>query len=304
MATYRLVTRKQVKPTVPTEYKVLSPFYLAWRRFRKNKLAILGGVIVFLFLFTGVFAPVLSPYPYYQTSYYTFIPPFTMPGHLLGTDDAGRDFLSRLIWGANTSLIVGLSAMTFTLVIGLVLGFLAAWYRGAVDFTVNRLLEITGSMPGLLFQILIMTMIGNGVFNVTFAIAILAWPGMVRLVRAQVLSYKDREFVEASRSLGAGTGFIAWHHIVPNIINPILVSIAFGIPGFMVAEAGLSFLGYGINDPRPSWGKMLGNAGQYVQSFVYLGAYPTALLMIVFIGFSFFGDGVRDALDPSSDRIA
>ena len=303
MATYRLVTRKQVKPTVPTEYKVLSPFYLAWRRFRKNKLAILGGVIVFLFLFTGVFAPIISPYPFDKTSIYTFAPPGTLAGHPLGTDDAGRDFLSRLIWGANTSLIVGVTSMTFALLVGIVLGFLAAWYKGTIDFVVNRMLEIVGSMPGLLFQILIMTMIGNGTLNVTFAIAILSWPGMVRLVRAQVLSYKDREFVEASRSMGANTRFIALRHIVPNIINPILVSIAFCIPGFMVAEAGLSFLGYGINDPTPSWGKMLGNAGQYVQSFIYLGAYPTALLMIVFIGFSFFGDGVRDALDPSSERI-
>ncbi len=300
MATVNLARTQ--KKAAPTEYKVLSPFYLAWRRFRKNKLAILGGVIVFLFLFTGVFAPIISPYPFDKTSIYTFAPPGTLPGHLLGTDDAGRDFLSRLIWGANTSLIVGVTSMTFALLVGIVLGFLAAWYKGTIDFVVNRMLEIVGSMPGLLFQILIMTMIGNGTLNVTFAIAILSWPGMVRLVRAQVLSYKDREFVEASRSLGANTRFIALRHILPNIINPILVSIAFGIPGFMVAEAGLSFLGYGINDPTPSWGKMLGNAGQYVQSFVYLGAYPTALLMIVFIGFSFFGDGVRDALDPSSER--
>jgi ABC-type dipeptide/oligopeptide/nickel transport system permease subunit len=303
MATFKLTKTKQEDAAAP-QFKVMSPFQLAWRRFRKNKLAIVGAIIVFLFLFMAIFAPIISPYPYDKTSYNVFVQPGKMAGHLLGTDDAGRDFLSRLIWGANTSLIVGLTAMAFALLIGISLGFISAWYRGPYDFAVNRALEIVGSLPGLLFSILLMSIIGNGTFNVTFAIAILAWPGMVRLVRAQVLSYKNREFVEASRSLGADTRFIAWHHIIPNILNPILVAITFGIPGFMIAEAGLSFLGHGINDPTPSWGKMLADAGKYVQSFVFLGAIPTIMLMTVFIGFSFFGDGVRDALDPASERIA
>jgi ABC-type dipeptide/oligopeptide/nickel transport system permease subunit len=303
MATFKLTKTGGEKSAKP-EFQVLTPFQLAWRRFRKNKLAMIGAVIVILFLIMAIFAPVIAPYPYDKTSYNVFVAPGKMAGHLLGTDDAGRDFLSRLIWGGNTSLIVGLSVQTFALVVGLVLGIMAAWFGGLIDFVVNRLLEVFGSMPGLLFQILIMTMLGNGVLNVTFAIAILAWPGMVRLVRAQVLSVKDRDYVEASRSLGAGGVFIAWRHVIPNIMNPLLVSISFGIPGFMIAEAGLSFLGHGINDPVPSWGKMLADAGKYVQSFVYLGIIPTVLLMVVFIGFSFFGDGVRDALDPSSDRIA
>jgi ABC-type dipeptide/oligopeptide/nickel transport system permease subunit len=302
MATFKLTNTKEKKEAEP-KFQVLTPFQLAWRRFRKNKLALIGTVVVFLFLFIAIFAPVISPYPYDKTSYNVFVAPGKMPQYILGTDDAGRDFLSRLIWGANTSLTVGLSVQVFALAVGLILGIMAAWFGGFIDFIVNRLLEIFGSMPGLLFQILIMTMLGNGVMNVTFAIAILAWPGMVRLVRAQVLSIKDLEYVEASRSMGASGTFIAWYHVVPNILNPLLVSISFGIPGFMIAEAGLSFLGHGINDPVPSWGKMLADAGKYVQSFVYLGIIPTILLMVVFIGFSFFGDGVRDALDPSSDRI-
>jgi ABC-type dipeptide/oligopeptide/nickel transport system permease subunit len=303
MATFKLTKTGDKKGAEP-KYEVLTPLQLAWRRFRKNKLALLGTVIVLFFLFLAIFAPIISPYPYDKTSYNVFVAPGKMPEHILGTDDAGRDFLSRVIWGANTSLTVGVTVQLFALVVGLILGITAAWFGGFIDFVVNRLLEVFGSMPGLLFQILIMTMLGNGVMNVTFAIAILAWPGMVRLVRAQVLSIKDREYVEASRSLGANGTFIAWHHVVPNILNPLLVSISFGIPGFMIAEAGLSFLGHGINDPVPSWGKMLADAGKYVQSFVYLGIIPTILLMVVFIGFSFFGDGVRDALDPSSDRIA
>jgi oligopeptide transport system permease protein len=287
---------------VEKAYTPLSPTRLALRRFRRNRLAMIGLVIVLLFTFTAVFASILAPMPYDKTSYNTFKRPGQLPQFPLGTDEAGRDFLSRIIWGANTSLTVGIAVQAFAITIGALLGFSAAWFRGPVDFVVNRLLEIVSSMPGLLFQILLMALLGNGLWNVTIAIAVLAWPGYVRLIRAQVLSYKEREFIDASRSLGAGTVFIAWRHIVPNIMNPLLISISFGLPGSMVSEAGLSFLGRGINDPVPSWGKMLGTAGAYVQSYVYMALIPTVLIMIMFIGFSFFGDGVRDALDPASDR--
>jgi oligopeptide transport system permease protein len=287
---------------VERTYKPLTPFQLALRRFRKNRLAIIGFVVVVLFLLTAILAPILSPYPYDKTSYYTFVAPGVMPQYPLGTDEAGRDFLSRIIWGANTSLTVGIAVQLFSLIIGLLLGFSSAWFMGWIDFVVNRALEITGAMPGLLFQILIMALLGNGLWNVTIAIALLAWPGYVRLIRSEVLRYKQSDYVEAARSLGANTAHIAWRHIFPNILNNLLISISFGLPAAMVAEAGLSFLGRGINDPIPSWGKMLGTAGAYVQSYIHLALIPTILIMVMFIGFSFFGDGVRDALDPRADR--
>lgn len=300
MATLRLIKPKE---TAETGYKPMTPWQLALRRFKRNKLAIVGAVIVFLFLFMAIFAPIISPHPYDRTNMFrTFTPPGVAPEYPLGTDSVGRDLLSRLIWGANTSFIVGVSAQAFALAVGLILGFLSGWLGGWMDFAVNRLIEVVGSMPGLLFQILVMSMIGNGVLNVTFAIAILSWPGFVRIARAQVLSFKNRDFIDAARSLGASTPFIAWRHILPNIINPILVAVTFGIPGFMLAEAGLSFLGRGINDPIPSWGKMLSEAQYYVQSYIYMGIIPTVLIVVVFLGFSFFGDGVRDALDPQSDQ--
>ena len=292
---------EQIKATEQT-YKPLSPFQLAWRRFRRHKLAMVGLVIISIFFFTGIFAPIISPYPYDKTSIKTFIAPGKDPTHLLGTDSSGRDFLSRVIWGANTSLIVSISIQTFALIIGLTLGFMSGWFGGVWDYVVSRIIEVLGAMPGLLFQILIMTLLGNGIVNVIFAIAILSWPGFVRLVRAQVLAYRTRDFMEASRALGASTSFIAWRHMMPNILNPLLIAISFGIPGFIVAEAGLSFLGRGINDPMPSWGKMLADAGQYVSSYIYLGIIPTVIIIVIIIGFSFFGDGVRDALDPQSDR--
>jgi len=283
-------------------YKPLSPFQLALRRFRRHKLAMVGFGIIFIFFFMGIFAPIISPYPYDKTSIKVFYEPGKDPTHFLGTDNVGRDYLSRIIWGANTSLIVSISVQTFCLVVGLALGFMSGWFGGAWDYFVSRIIEVLGAMPGLLFQILIMTLLGNGIVNVIFAIGILSWPAFVRLVRAQVLAYRSRDFMEASRALGAGTWFIAWRHMLPNILNPLLIAVSFGIPGFIVAEAGLSFLGRGINDPVPSWGKMLADAGTYVSSYIYMGIIPTIIIIVVIIGFSFFGDGVRDALDPQSDR--
>ncbi len=285
--------------------RVLSPTQIAWRRFRRNRLSIVGLGIVTLFLLTGIFAPVLSPYPYDQTNLFRAMrQPGTDPAHALGTDELGRDMLSRLIWGARVSLAVSVSATLIVVVLALVLGFLSGYFGGVWDYVLNRLFEVVGALPGLLFQILLMLLIGNGVLQVTVAISILGWPGLARLVRAQVLSFKERDFISASRSLGAGTVFIMSRHLLPNIINPLIVAISFAIPGYIGAEAGLSFLGYGINDPLPSWGKMVGAIGRYLSSpnYLYIGVIPTVALALLVLGFSFLGDGLRDALDPQSDR--
>lgn len=290
-----------------TRYNPLSPTQLALRRFRRNPLAIIGLAIVLLFLFTGIFAPVISPFEYDKTNLFkTWAPPGKFPENPLGTDDLGRDILSRLIWGARTSLIVIAGATVVVVGLGLLLGFLSGYFGGAWDFVLNRLFEVIGSLPGLLFQILFMLLLGNGVLQVTLAITLLGWPSLARLVRAQVLSYRDRDFVQAARSLGAGTGFIMLRHLFPNILNPFIVALSFAIPGFIAGEAGLSFLGYGINEPIPSWGKMVGSIANYLSStrYLYVGIIPTIALALLVLGFSFFGDGLRDALDPNADRTA
>lgn len=275
------------------------------RRFGRNRMAIVGLAIVVLFIIVGVFAPLLAPFPYDKTNLFkTWGPPGKFPENPFGTDEIGRDILSRLIYGARLSLIVSLTATSVVLIFGLTLGFLSGYFGGAWDFILNRIFEVIGSLPGLLFQILLMLLIGNGVFQVTLAISILGWPGLARLVRAQVLAYKERDFVTATRSLGGGTLFLMWRHLLPNILNPLIVAVSFAIPGFIGAEAGLSFLGYGINDPLPSWGKMVGSIGAYLSSprYLYAGIIPTVALAILVLGFSFLGDGLRDALDPASDR--
>ncbi len=287
------------------QFKVLTPFQLSLRRFGRNKLGLIGAVIVALFLACAAFANYIAPYSYDKTNLANVLKePGQSPGHPLGTDDLGRDFFSRLIYGARTSFIVAAVTTVSATVISVVLGFLAGWFGGWIDFFIIRLIELVGSLPGLLFQILLMSLLHNGLWQVTFVIAVLAWAGGVRLVRAQVLAFKEREFVVAAQSLGASLPALAFRHILPNIINPLIVGISFSIPAVIGAEAGLSFLGYGINEPIPSWGKMVGAAGQYLQRYTYLMLLPSACLAILVLGFAFFGDALRDALDPSSDRAA
>ena len=289
-----------------TTYKPLSPTQLAWRRFKRNKLAIVGLVIVLAFGFIGIFAPLLAPHPYDKTSLFQqWSPPGALPQFALGTDMLGRDILSRLFWGVRTSMIVSVSATVFVVAMGLLLGFISGYFGRTWDFMLNRLFEVMGSLPGLLFQILLMMLLGNGIVQVTIAISVLAWPGLARLVRAQVLAYRELDFVTASFSLGASTSFVALRHLLPNILNPLVIAVSFAIPSFIAAEAGLSFLGYGINEPMPSLGKMVGDIGQYLSSprYLYVGIIPTVVLALLVLGFSFFGDGLRDALDPSSDRV-
>ena len=293
------------KPATPAPFKILTPLELAYRRFRRNKLGFVGAFIVFAFMFMSLFANFLAPYTYDKTNLSNvFKRPGQNPANALGTDDLGRDLLSRLIYGARTSFQVAAIASVVSTVVGIVLGFLAGWYGGWVDLFINRLLELVGSLPALLFQILLMGLLGNGIWQVTFVITVLSWPGMVRLVRAQVLAYKERDFITASQSLGASTASVAFRHLLPNIINPLIVAVSFGVPGFIAAEAALSFLGYGINEPIPSWGKMVGKAGQYLQNFQYLMVLPAACLAVLVLGFAFLGDALRDALDPSSDRAS
>lgn len=304
MATIEINDPQSARPlNQQPSYKVLTPFQLSLRRFRRNKLGVVGAVIVVAFLICAIFANWIAPYTYDKTNLANVLKePGTSPGNLLGTDDLGRDLFSRLVYGARTSFIVAAVTTVSATLISVILGFLAGWFGGWIDFLIIRIIELVGSLPGLLFQILLMSLLHNGLWQVTFVIAVLAWAGGVRLVRAQVLAFKEREFVVAAQSLGASLPMLAMRHVLPNIINPLIVGISFSIPGVIGSEAALSFLGYGINEPIPSWGKMVGAAGQYLQRYTYLMLLPSACLAILVLGFAFFGDALRDALDPSSDR--
>lgn len=296
--TLQLVTDKRGSASGSTR-KHRTLWQDAIRRFMRNRLAVAGFTIVVFFLFLALFADLIAPFPYDEANFLKVrLFPLQDPAHPLGTDDVGRDYLSRLIYGARTSMTVGIVIQAIALSIGIPLGGLAGYLGGKYDFAVTRLVEVMTAFPGLLFAILIVSTFGGGFWMVIFALSITSWVGMARLVRGQVLSIREKEYIEAARSLGARQRHIIFRHIVPNILSPILVAVSFGIPGAMFGEAGLSFLGIGINDPIASWGKMVGISNAYVKVYWHLALFPTLAIALSMLGFSFVGDGLRDALDP------
>jgi len=289
-------------PATPDVRQYRTLWQDAARRFLRNRLAVVGLCIVLFFIFCAIFADLLAPFPYdkadFRTAAKVRLLPFKNPAHPLGTDEVGRDYLSRLIFGARTSMIVGFSIQAIALLVGLPLGGLAGFLGGKVDFVVTRLIDIMTAFPGLLFSILVVTLFGGGMWMVIFALSITSWIGIARLMRAQVLSLREKEYVEAARMLGVNRGEIILRHVLPNALSPLLVAVSFGIPSAIFAEAGLSFLGIGINDPIASWGKMVGVAGAYVKVSWHMALFPTLAIALTMLGFSFVGDGLRDALDP------
>lgn len=271
----------------------------AARRFMRNRLAVLGLILVSIFVFLAVFADLLAPHPY-DKAYFdrVLLFPFEHPEHPLGTDEVGRDYLSRLIYGARTSMTVGLVVQLVAVIIGVPLGGLAGYLGGKTDFIIVRLVEIMTAFPGLMFAILVVSVFGGGLWMVIFALSITGWIGYARLARGQVLSLREKEYVEAARCVGVTQNRIIFRHLMPNALSPILVAISFGIPGAMLGEAGLSFLGIGINDPFASWGKMVGVSNAYVRVYWHLALFPTLAVALSMLGFSFVGDGMQDALDP------
>lgn len=289
--------------TLPAE-KVKSRSFLqdATRRFFRNRLAIVGFSIVAIFLIVAIIAPLLAPFPY-DKAYFdrARLFPFQHPEHPLGTDDLGRDYLSRLIFGARTSLMVALFVQAIALLIGVPLGSLAGYFGGRIDFIITRIIDVMTAFPSLLFAILVSSVMSGGFFTVVVALSITSWIGIARLMRAQMLSLREQEYVNAARALGASQWRIITQHIMPNAISPLIVTVTFGIPAVIFAEAGLSFLGFGVNDPIASWGKMVGVSSAYVRVYWHMALFPTLAIALTMLGFSFMGDGLRDALDPKQD---
>ncbi len=271
----------------------------AARRFLRNRLAVIGLAIVLLFLFLAAFADLVAPFPYDKVYFDRVLRlPFELPGHPLGTDEVGRDYLSRLIYGARTSMTVGIAVQMVAFLVGVPLGSLAGYVGGRTDFIISRFIDTMTAFPGLMFSILIISVWGGGITKVIFALSITSWIGIARLTRGQILSLREKEYVEAARCTGVSQNRIILRHLLPNALTPILVSISFGIPAAIFGEAGLSFLGIGINDPIPSWGKMVGVSNAYVRVYWHLALFPTIAVALAMLGFSFVGDGLRDALDP------
>jgi peptide/nickel transport system permease protein len=267
---------------------------------RHNPLATAGAVMVVIFVACALLAPLLAPYDP------AFIDlPFRLQGpsaaHWFGTDELGRDVLSRIIYGARISMLVGISVVALSLLGGLIVGAIAGYYGGRVDRFLNVIvMNAFMSFPGILLAIAFVAFLGPGIFNLILALSIGGWVGYARLVRAQVLATREREFVEAARALGASDLRVITRHILPNIIQPVIVQAAIGMAGAVLAEATMSFLGLGVPPPTASWGSMLNEARSHLFDSPYLVMFPAAAVMVAVLSFNFIGDALRDILDPRS----
>jgi oligopeptide transport system permease protein len=273
----------------------------AARRFFANRLAVAGLVVASLIVCCAVFADVLA---LTKRDYANFTEVLQFPSarHPLGTDTVGRDFYTRILYGARTSMLVGFTAPLLATLIGVPLGAVAGWRSGWLDFVLLRVIEVLTALPTILVAILLVTIWGSGVEKLILYMAATGWVGGARFARAQFLALKQREYVLGARALGASDARLMFHHVLPNAAGPIIVGVMTGIPGAIFGEAGLSFLGLGINDPIPSWGKMVAESQTYVQVYWHLALVPTLLIAASMLAFTFVGDGLRDALDPYMER--
>jgi ABC-type dipeptide/oligopeptide/nickel transport system permease subunit len=272
----------------------------ALRRLRRNRLAMAGLVVVIFLGLLAVFADVLAPYPYTKTNF-SRLNEGPSREYPLGTDLIGRDLLSRMIYGARVSMLVGLGAQVIVVCIGVPIGALSGYLGGRTDLLLTRFIDVMYAFPRLLFVILVMSMLGAGLMNIFIAIGLTGWVGIARQTRAQVLAIKEKEFVDGARAIGAGFTRLLTRHVLPNALTPIVVAVTFGIPEAIFTEAALSFIGVGINPPTPSWGQMVGEGQQYLRSYWHLCVFPSIAIAVTMLAFTFFGDGVRDALDPKQN---
>jgi peptide/nickel transport system permease protein len=270
------------------------------RAARYNPLASVGVILVLIFLIFALFAPWIAP----QDPAYIDLPLRLSPpshAHWFGTDELGRDILARIIYGARISMLVGASVVLGSLFLGLIVGSIAGYYGGGVDRFVNVVvMNAFLSFPGILLAIAFVAFRGPGVFNLILALSLGGWVGYARLVRAQVLATREREFVEAARALGASDWRIITRHILPNIIQPVIVQAAIGMAGAILAEATMSFLGLGVAPPTASWGSMLNDARAHLFDAPHLVIFPALAVMLAVLSFNFIGDALRDYLDPRS----
>lgn len=273
----------------------------AWRlAARYNPLATAGVVLVIVFIACAVFAPWVAPYDPAQLDLPTRLQP-PSHAHWLGTDELGRDILSRVIYGSRISMLVGSCVVAGSLALGILFGSLAGYHGGKFDRFFNIVvMNAFLSFPGILLAIAFVAFLGPGIWNLILALIIGGWVGYARLVRAQVLAIRDREFVEAARALGASDARVILRHILPNIIQPVIVQAAIGMAGAILAEATMSFLGLGVPPPTASWGTMLNDARSHLFDAPHIVIFPALAVMLAVLSFNFIGDALRDYLDPRS----
>jgi peptide/nickel transport system permease protein/oligopeptide transport system permease protein len=272
-----------------------------WDKFKNmiksNKLAAISLIIILIFCIYAIFAPYLAPHdPILQD--YENVRAVPSREHLLGTDELGRDVFSRIIYGARISLVIGLVPTSISMVIGTILGLMAGFLGKKVDFVIMRLADIMLAFPSLLLAMVVMYTLGSSLVNIFIALSVVSWAGTARVVRSQTLSLKEKEFVEAARSIGVKKSVIMLRHILPNCLPSLIVLFTMNIPGSILSESSLSFLGIGAQPPTSSWGLMVVNGKQWLFSEPWIAIAPGVAILIIVLAFNFLGDGLRDAIDP------
>ncbi len=272
-----------------------------WRdalyRMARNRAAVISALFLLALMLAAVFAEIIAPYDPNAVDFTALRQP-PSPAHLMGTDEIGRDILSRVIFGARVSLTVGIVVQSTATAAGVFLGMIAGYYGGLADMVIMRAVDIMYALPAFLFAVFMVSLLTPSVNSVILTLALVSWPLMARLMRGQVLALRQEDYVLAARALGARPWQIMLFHILPNSLTPLIVQFTLGIATVIMAEAGLSFLGIGIRPPTPTWGGMITKGRDYIRTEPHLALYPGIVLGLTMIAFNFLGDGLRDALDP------
>ncbi len=273
----------------------------AWIRLRRNRLAVTGGVLILLITLTAIIYPFFSRYDFASQDLNAILQGPSSE-HLLGTDELGRDVLTRLIYGARTSLAVGIFTQIIVLSIGLTIGAFSGAAGGMADNLIMRFVDVIYAFPDLLLIILLRAILGGSIYMIFLAIGLVNWVGVARLVRGQILSLKQRDFITAARVFGGSGSYITTRHLLPNSLGPVIVTVTFNIPRAIFTEAALSYIGIGVQPPTPSWGAMIRDGYNVIFAAPHLILFPALAIGILMLSFTFLGDGLRDALDPRLRR--
>jgi ABC-type dipeptide/oligopeptide/nickel transport system permease subunit len=288
-----------VAVVLPDQPPQRGPLYFAWRRFASNKVALVGGIVLLILILMAVLAPLITGTGDNEQQFLTQSLAFPSAEHWFGVDDLGRDFFARIVYGARVSLGIGFSAAFCSLIVGLPLGALAGYLGGRFDWFTMRLIELFSVVPPLLAALLLATVTRGGVGSIVLIAALFGWVNVCLLVRAQVKSFREKEFIMAAQALGASPWHIIWRHLIPNSVSPIIVGFVLAIPLAMMLEASLSFLGIGVQPPIPSWGQMINVGMNFMFFYWHMAVFPTLALAVTILSTSLLGDGLRDAFDPT-----
>jgi len=268
-----------------------------WRALSKNRLALIGGAIVLVLALIAVAAPLVSPHDPHKPDVKRILEPPSMR-HWLGTDQIGRDVFSRMLYGARVSLAVGFVSVGIATAIGIALGAGAGYHGGPVDGAVMRLVDLMLVFPRFFLLLAVLAFLKPSIWTIMVVIGLTGWMGVARLVRAEFLALKEREFVIWSQSIGASAFRIIWRHILPNAMGPVLVAMTLGIPAAILTESGLSFLGLGVRPPYATWGNILNEGKEVIELAWWLSVYPGLAILVTVLSYNLLGEGIRDALDP------